>query len=263
MTNIAKAAELLMQVRLGHPRLANLPDDCYPANLTEAYAIQAALTEHLLDHYGGEPIGYKLACTNIAAQRFLNVPHPFYGPLLSAFVFTCPRKLHADQFSMRIIEPEFGFELRHDLPPREEPYTREEVAGATGALIPSIEIVDSRYQVWTEVGGPALIADQATHGAWVTGAWRTDWRSLDLAAHEVRLWINDELAQIGRGAVVLGHPLNALTWLANARSAQGLGLKAGDLVTTGICVDQLYDARPGDRIKADFGGLGVVEVEFD
>jgi len=65
----------------------------------------------------------------------------------------------------------------------------------------------------------------------------------------------------GRGANVLGSPLQALLWLANALSQMGRGLAAGDLVTTGCCTD-ILELAPGDSATADFGPLGQVTVEF-
>ncbi|MBI1893372.1 MAG: hypothetical protein HYS14_04600 [Candidatus Rokubacteria bacterium] len=66
----------------------------------------------------------------------------------------------------------------------------------------------------------------------------------------------------GRGEAVLGHPLNALAWLANELPKWGRSLKAGEFVTTGTCTD-IYVAKAGDNIQADFGTLGSVEVVFD
>jgi len=60
---------------------------------------------------------------------------------------------------------------------------------------------------------------------------------------------------------VLGHPLNALEWLVNSLGARGLGLKAGQYVTTGVTTE-VYMAQRGDRIMADFGAVGAVELTF-
>jgi 2-keto-4-pentenoate hydratase len=65
----------------------------------------------------------------------------------------------------------------------------------------------------------------------------------------------------GRGANVLGHPLNALEWLVHSLSARGLGLKAGQYVTTGVTTE-VYMAERGDRITADFGPVGSVDLNF-
>lgn len=263
MDKITKAADILMQVRASQTPISTLPADCFPADLAEAYAIQAALVERLLAQHGGEVAGYKIGCTNEAAQQFLGLDEPFYGPLLSAWVQPSPASFQAEAFMMRVIEPEFAFELAHDLPPRPEPYRREEVTAAIGAILPAIELVESRYQEWTTVGALCLIADHAVHRAFIPAETVSEWQQLDLAEHEVQLWVNGELRQTGNGAVVLGHPLNALTWLTNALSAAGQGLRAGQVVTTGVCVDQVYHAQAGDVIRADFGVLGAVTVKFD
>jgi len=66
---------------------------------------------------------------------------------------------------------------------------------------------------------------------------------------------------VGIGANVLGGPLIALTWLANELSAQGVTLRAGQVVTTGTCIVPL-DVAPGDALTGDFGALGRVSVRF-
>jgi len=60
---------------------------------------------------------------------------------------------------------------------------------------------------------------------------------------------------------VLGHPLNALEWLVHRLHAQGIGLKAGEYVTTGVTTD-IYDAQVGDHLIADFGPVGAVELHL-
>jgi len=260
MDKITTAADLLLKVRTSRQRIKSLPDDCLPANLVEAYDVQDALTEGLLSLYGGQQVGYKIACTNAAAQQFLGLDGPFHGPLLSALVYQSPVQLKADDFFMCVIEPEFGFEMGQDLPPTGTAYNREQVTAAVRAVLPAIEIVESRYTGWTTAGAVNLIADQAVHGAWVVGEATTRWKDLDLAGHQMRLFVNGDLNQAGNGSVVLGHPLTALTWLANALNERGRGLEAGQYVTTGVCVDEVYFANAGDVIRADFGSLGFVEV---
>jgi 2-keto-4-pentenoate hydratase len=78
----------------------------------------------------------------------------------------------------------------------------------------------------------------------------------------VQLIINGQLKDEGSGAAVLGHPLNALTWLANALNARELGLKAGDRITTGVTTD-IYLAGAGDLVEADFGPVGRVTLRIE
>jgi 2-keto-4-pentenoate hydratase len=210
-------------------------------------------------------IGYKVACTNVTAQRQLHVDAPFCGRLLSAFFFESlpgrPARVDASKFFMRVVEAEFGFEMARDLPPVSAPRSREEIASAVKGVLPGIEIVDSRFDDWTTIGAPSLIADNACNAAWVKGRLLGDWRSIDLAAQAVRVTVNGQLLREGTGANVLGHPLNALEWLVNTLSARGLGLKAGQFVTTGVTTE-VYMAERGDRITADFGPVGSVDLIF-
>ena len=71
------AAGLLAQARVTHKRLPSLPDEARPESIEEAYDCQGAVVEGLLRHYGGQVAGYKVACTNVIAQRQLGVDGPF------------------------------------------------------------------------------------------------------------------------------------------------------------------------------------------
>jgi len=50
--------------------------------------------------------------------------------------------------------------------------------------------------------------------------------------------------------------------LANALCQNGQQLTAGEFVSTGITTD-VYFAKAGDEITADFGTIGQVSVSFD
>lgn len=258
MTN---SSELLAQARIKHQRLPELPGSIRPTKPDEAYHVQDGLIDQLLAHYGGAVIGYKVACTNVTAQRQLHVDAPFSGRLLSAFFFESPARVDASKFFMRVVEAEFGFEMARDLPPISKPRSRDEIAAAVKGVLPAIEIVDSRFDDWTTIGAPSLIADNACNAAWVRGRLIMGWQDIDLAAQAVRLTVNGKLLREGAGSNVLGHPLNALEWLVNNLNARGLGLKAGQYVTTGVTTE-VYMAERGDRITAGFGPVGSVDIEF-
>jgi 2-keto-4-pentenoate hydratase len=65
----------------------------------------------------------------------------------------------------------------------------------------------------------------------------------------------------GNGAAVLDHPLNVIAWLANELPKYGKQLKRGDFITTGVVCD-VYPAQEGDRMTADFGEMGRVDLWF-
>ena len=60
---------------------------------------------------------------------------------------------------------------------------------------------------------------------------------------------------------MLGHPHNALAWLANHLAASGEGLRAGQIVLTGSLVKTLW-LNAGDKVTMELSGLGTVEVTF-
>ncbi len=258
---IDSGSQLLFDAFVKRVRLSELPSGARPVTAAEAYQCQARLIERRIARDGGHVIGYKIACTNAVAQRFLNMPEPFYGRLLSASTFDSPAELPASGFFMRIIESEFAFQFARDLPPAPHPVDRERIADALAGVLPGIEIVDSRFNSWTTVGATSLIADNACHGAWVKGSLVANWRELDLAAQTVELSVNESVRERGSGRAVLGHPLNALQWLVHRLHEQGIGFKAGDYVTTGVTTD-IYDAQPGDHLVADFGPVGAIDLKF-
>ena len=89
-------------------------------------------------------------------------------------------------------------------------------------------------------------------GFWTVGKWLSA-RRRRLACSSLRMSCD--------APCVLGDPLASLCWLANDLARRGESLRAGDLVTTGCCT-AVIEARPGDRVEADFGSFGRVAVTF-
>ncbi len=257
-----RAAELLLAARRDRRPIDELPEACAPGDLEAAYDIQAAVVDALTrDEPGDGFAGFKIGATSRAAQEFLGLDGPFYGCVPAGRVLDSPARLSLGDFNFCLIEPEFALRLKRDLAPRGEGYRRDEVAAAVASVHPAFEVVTSAYgAAWREVGALALIADNGVHGCLVLGPGRADWDALDLAGHGVTFRRNGRDEGSGRGANALGHPLDALAWLAGQGPAQGRGLRAGDIVTTGVVTPFLY-AEPGDELVADFGTLGEVRLE--
>lgn len=259
--NINEAAAWLISARQNMTVQDNLPKPLYPDSTRQAYRVQAEMIAQLSKQNDSSVIGYKLACTAAPLMKLLGTDGPFYGCLMKHSTYANDIALAAAEFTQRIVEPEFLLVMGKDLPASDEPFTANTILPFIGNLIPSIEIVDHRYADFTKVGVKALIADNAIHGISVLGKPVEKWKSIDLAAHGVNLWVNDDIRETGSGANVLGNPLNAAAWLANTFKAHGKALKQGDLITTGSATPT-YQAVAGDRIRADFGSLGEVLVSF-
>ena len=88
------------------------------------------------------------------------------------------------------------------------------------------------------------------------------WRNLDLAGLRGRMTINGAEVGTGSGGDILGHPLEALPWLANTLAARDRYLKAGDFVLLGSVVETRWAAN-GDRIEVEIDGLGRAACAFE
>jgi 2-keto-4-pentenoate hydratase len=127
--------------------------------------------------------------------------------------------------------------------------------------VPAIEIVDDRYADWQTIGAPTLVADDFFAAGCVLGKPVARSAAPDLLQVIGRAVINGMEIARGTGADVLGHPHNALAWLANHLAASGQSLRAGQIVLTGSLVKTLW-LKPGDRVLMDLSGLGKVEAAF-
>ncbi|MGI9316357.1 MAG: 2-keto-4-pentenoate hydratase, partial [bacterium] len=259
--NINKTAEFLLRNRLEHRIVDNIPNPIAPQSMQQAYLIQARLVSLMLDRYGSSTCGYKLACTNARVIKLLSVDGPLSGRMLSHSTHGSGAELNTDDFCRRIVELEFAFALGKDVPTGEVPYTANTITPYIVSFLPALEIVDHHYTDFTQVGGKALAADNAIHGASIIGSPVPDWQHVDLAKHSVDLLVNGRSFSKGNGQNVLDSPLNAMAWLANHLQSRGDSLKSGDLVTTGTACE-IYNAKKGDQVLGDFGILGSVAARF-
>ena len=263
MTTKQKAANYLLQHRSNKQLLDNIPDDFYPESEADAYATQDLVVQNLTAQNNSETCGYKLACTNKSIMKLLNVSGPLSGRLMSHSTYSDEVTLRAADFIRRVVELEFVFVMSDDAPKTDTSYCAETIKPLIESFIPGVEIVDYRYEDFTKVGGNALIADNAIHGASILGKPDTNlWKEQDLTQHPVTLYVNEKINAQGSGKNVLGSPLNVMAWLANHLTNRGQTLKSGDIVTTGTACN-VYYANSGDRITADYGILGNVSMSFE
>jgi 2-keto-4-pentenoate hydratase len=260
MTDILAAATAIAAARRSRTPLKPLPVDAAPGDEAEGYRIQQALRDLLADDFG--PLaGYKIGCTSAVMQEYLGIPHPCGGSVFTRGVHASGVSLPAADFVRVGVECEIAVRLGSDLAPSQAPFTADTVAQAIEACLPAIEIVDDRYADWQTLGAPTLVADDFFAAGCVLGQPFARSKAPDLLNVVGRAVINDIEVARGTGADVLGHPHNALAWLANHLAADGNGLRAGQIVLTGSLVKTLW-LKAGDRVMMDLSGLGRVEVAF-
>jgi 2-keto-4-pentenoate hydratase len=263
-TTFEAARADLMRARRDARAIADWPVDRRPADLAEAYRLQAAVASRL-----GEVVGWKVAAVTEGQRQALGVDRPVGAPLLRRWMHdtrSSPATLRLADFIAPRLECEFAFELSRDLPPRPESnYTRAEVAAAVGALRLGVEIVD--WRVPRGLGALTELADGFNNGAYIAGPAIVAWSDIDLGAtgivlrrtHESR---SEDVADGSGRAILDGDPFATVVMLANAPPDARRGLAAGDIVTTGSCTGA--PLVPGEgRYRAEFARLGSVEFVFD
>ena len=246
-SSIAKAAALLAQARRSRAPLDRLPDDCRPASIVEALAIQDALLETL-----GERIaGYKVARLPGGGLA--------WGIIVGSRTVTSGDSVDARDMPLLGMEAEIAFRVLRDLPAREGDYAFDEVAAHVVAF-PALEIVATRYRSYQETPVIERAADFMSNGAFVTGDDQPRWRSMDLVHVNVALAFDDAVVVQRAGGHVAGDPMLPAVDLVNALRAH-TGVRAGQFVTTGTYTG-LQFARPGQQITARFDGFAPVIVQI-
>jgi 2-keto-4-pentenoate hydratase len=217
----------------------------------QAYQVLFGLMERRLAA-GEQQIGWKVGLTSKAIQQQFNVHEPVFGCILESrptgHVFA-PADLISPGF-----ENELCLRLGKDL---SGVVTMDEARAAIDAVHPSLEIIETRGDLTAQLA--LALADNAQQKAVILGA------PVKFPAYpetvEVRVIINGQTAATGTGDAVLGNPLNSLIWLSAKLAEFGRGLKAGEIVMSGSFTRQ-FPIKPGDSIRAEFSGVGVVETSM-
>ena len=263
MTPEETAAALLGEARLHRAPVDPLPESVRPADDTDGYRIQRALRAWFAERGDPPPAGYKLGCTTPVMQEMLGVSAPVYGGVRAGDVHPSGTALPASGFIAPGIECEIAVRLGSDLDARGGPPARGETAAAIGEVMPAIEVVDNRYGDWSALGTPTLIADDFFQAACVLGAPATGCDPMALDAAAGRTLIDGSETGRGVGADVLGHPLDAVAWLARAVNERGATLRAGALIMTGSLVKTVWLERFPATARVEIDGVGTAEVRLD
>ncbi len=193
-------------------------------------------------------------------QQYLGIPSPCSAGVFAGGVHRSGVTLRFDDYRRIGVECEIAVRLGRDLPPDRAPFTVESVRDAVAACMAAIEIVDDRYEDWRSTDTPTLIADDFFAAGCVLGEPVAD--ALDPAALVGTTTINGAEVGRGEGRDVMGHPLNALAWIASSLAVRGTHLREGEIVLLGSLVETKWLTR-GDRVAIDVSRLGRVELAVD
>ena len=257
-TTERELAQLLAALRREGRNQSGLDPRLVPANKEAAYRVARMVEEEL----GWEVAGWKIAGMKQDLQHELRADLPIYGRVYAPLIRQAPASVELAKQCSPIPEVEYQARLGADLPPRDRPYTVEEVSDAVVSLHPGIELAECRFIHDASFPPlPAILADGSGSGGITYGPAIEDWRSRDIAGQEVTLFCNGAVRRKGTALAVIDHPMVPLTWLANELSRTGIGLKAGQMISTGTLTGMLRP-KPGETFVADFGPFGTVEVTY-
>jgi 2-keto-4-pentenoate hydratase len=230
------------------------------APLDDAYSIQTALHRLMTESGRGEIVGWKIAVTSKAMQQMTGVDRPVAGAIFSTVVLASGARIDLAAYHHLGVEFEVAVRLAEDLPASGGPWTRASVAGKVAACVPAFELVEDGDADYKNLDAFTLVAQNTWNGGVVLGAPVTSFRNVNLETAITRCWINGEPGGQGKTGDALGHPFEAVAWLANLLNRRGRMLGRDMIVMTGSSITTKFPAR-GDRIRFAIDGLGEVSLE--
>lgn len=250
-------AQELFLAEVGAAAVLPLTERFPELTIADAYAIQMETVA--AKRVGGRRVvGKKIGLTSKAMQNLLGVGEPDYGHLFHDMVIPEGDAISRSSLVQPKVEGEIAFLLKRDL--AGPGLTAVDVLAATEGVMAALEIVDSRVSDW-KIRIQDTVADNASSGRLVLGPKILPISDLDLRLVGMVFEKNGEITGTATGAAVLGHPANAVAWLANKLAELGSGLKSGEIVLSGA-LTAAPPAAAGDSFRATFDRLGSIGVRF-
>ena len=218
-----------------------------------AYAAQALFYGERVTA-GEQVVGLKLGLTSRVKQLALGIDRPVYGHLTSGMIVPFGEPVRPAELISPKVEPELAFLMGREL--GEHPGVAA-VLEAVDAVMPALEIVDSRY------GAPIRLVDSVADNAGaarvVLGAVARPPRELTDLRLLGCVFRHQRGVDTAAGGAVMGHPAAAISWLAARLADRGEHIEAGQVILSGGLTSAI-PLRKDMVVRAEFDGLGSVQV---
>ncbi len=252
----AQAAQSLIQAEQERKPVVQLSKTWPAITLEDAYAIQALVNDSKVAR-GSRIIGNKIGLTSKAMQQSSQINEPDFGVLHDYMMIEDGAKVPFERFIVPRVEPELVFVLGKPL--KGPGVGLLDVLRATEYVVPAIEIIDARVQNPRKIFD--TVADNGAAAGLVLGGRPVGPMEVDLRWVSALLYRNADIEESGVAAGVLGHPAVAIAWLANKVGPFGTTLEPGRVMLSGSFTRPVW-AQKGDTLRADFGPLGSLSVQF-
>lgn len=239
-----------------------------PQSLTvEAGLCGRAKFEQALAGQYGRVVGYKAGLTNPAVQQRFNYPQPVRGTLYERMMLSDGAQVPARYGARPVYEADLVVEVGSSA--IHEATTPAQVLASLYAVRPFIELPDLMLEDPTKIGGASINlinvgARLGVLGAAIPVAGNPGLNDA-LSAMTVRVIDADgKQLDTAPGTAILGHPLNAVIWLAGDLRKSGITLKPGDLLSLGS-FSRALTPQAGQDIRVVYEGLPgnpAVSVKF-
>lgn len=216
-----------------------------PGSRAEAYAAQ----DRMISALGGA-CGWKVG-------RARPGDEPYCAPIPASRRFDDDSD-YARYHGVARVEAEIGFRLGRDVPPSGDDRDKDACAELVDALVPALEIVETRLAGAGAQNPLWKLADLQANGALVTGK-PVPWRGQDLG--RTRLVVGSSGQDIfDEVPHPFGEPFDLFCWTVNHVSRQRGGLKRGQVIITGSYCG-IVDVSSPQRFVAAFADYGSVSVQ--
>lgn len=241
-----RIAESFVAARRAGSALPEYPGQLPPA-LDDGYAVQEAA----IALEGGAIGGWKVGRIDppIGGANRLTGPI-FVERIVEGGAGSVEMPVFAQGFAAA--EAEFLLQIGA-APPKQSSFTAEEAAALIGAVHVGIEIASSPFPAINELGPAVTISDFGNNNGLVVGPAIPDWRSADITAWPVELYINNARVGAATAAEMLDGPIGAMRFLLELAAARGITLSPGQWVSSGA-VTGVHRVEPGDTVEARFDG---------
>jgi 2-keto-4-pentenoate hydratase len=245
------AAAVARRLAGAHKGAAAVPHaEALPPDRVAAFAVQDATLAYL-----GAVGGWKVGAKGPAAE-------PACAPLPASGIRPSGTSLMGPPWNMRGIEVEVAVRLGRDLAPTAGEPDAATVRAAVDAVLPAVEVVETRLAGWRDSAPLAQLADLQSHGALILGEPAViDLDTLDLRTVQAYLAFDGQPVASTCGANPAADLWRLVGWLAWHCVQRGQPLRAGQVITTGSCTGMLF-APEGAHVQAQLDGIGRIELRF-